>query len=194
MPEFYYSQLEHSGRSNSYHAWFRHFAFIMAVLFPMGLFLVACGGTDSGSNNSGGGGSITVTGPGAVEIIDGGTYDFGYKGCWDAGYTVFVDCWDGAGTAILGTAIFTIQNNKTVDVVLNATPVMITDGADTGTEVDFAVSTVPGSTIPAGGSTTFSIDFVPVIFFEQRDDVLTIFSDDPDLNGMTFGLLGFGTQ
>ncbi|OGS88256.1 MAG: hypothetical protein A3E30_16850, partial [Fluviicola sp. RIFCSPHIGHO2_12_FULL_43_24] len=74
---------------------------------------------------------------GATDVIDGGLYDF--------------------GTAVAGiaqTVTFTVQNTGTTNLVL--TPPITVTGAT------FALGTTFGiTTVPAGGSTTFTLTFTP---------------------------------
>ncbi|MDH4471395.1 MAG: PKD domain-containing protein, partial [Fluviicola sp.] len=74
---------------------------------------------------------------GATDVIDGGSYDF--------------------GTVVSGTtqtATFTVQNTGTTNLVL--TPPITVTGAT------FALGTTFGvTTVPAGGSTTFTLTFTP---------------------------------
>ncbi len=82
----------------------------------------------------------------------------------------FIDITDGSSTpsssahtdfnnAMLGTSMtrtFTIQNLGNSALHLNGTPGVVVSGANSG---DFVVTVQPATTIPVGGSTTFSVAF-----------------------------------
>ena len=100
------------------------------------------------------------------DIVDGGAYDFGLVG-------------QGSTT----TATFTVSNSGTTDLILTA-PITITGGAE------FSVNTSFGTlTVPAGGSTTFSIDFNP-LSAGTFNAVVSFGTNDCDESPFDFFLFG----
>ncbi|TDU70636.1 SdrD B-like protein [Prosthecobacter fusiformis] len=87
------------------------------------------------------------------------------------------------------TRTFTIQNNGTAAFVLTGTPAVQILGGDAA---DFKVTALPSSSIAVGQSTTFAITFDPSLP-GLRTATLSIASNNPDLNPLTFAVSGFGT-
>ncbi len=86
-----------------------------------------------------------------------------------------------------GDLTFTIDNSAGTGALTIAMPTV--SGANAG---EFTVANLGGTSIPAGGSTTFTINFSPG-GAGLRTAELTIASDDPDESPYTVYLEGAGT-
>ncbi|OIQ28277.1 MAG: hypothetical protein BM564_09395 [Bacteroidetes bacterium MedPE-SWsnd-G2] len=85
---------------------------------------------------------------------------------------------------------FTINNTGTADLNLtNASP-FITLTGDTS---EFSITTIPSSTVSAGGSTTFVITFDPTSI-GTKTATISIANNDADENPFTFDIEGEGTS
>ena len=100
------------------------------------------------------------------------------------------DCTDfglvGVGVGVFNT--YTIQNTGTGDLTLGA----ITIGGAQASE--FVVTTPPGSSVPAGGSTTFVIRFTPTSATNPRSATFSIVNNDTNENPYNFSLAGYGNN
>ncbi|MCP9768957.1 choice-of-anchor D domain-containing protein, partial [Lacihabitans sp. LS3-19] len=84
------------------------------------------------------------------------------------------------------TQTFKIENTGTGTLTLSGNPNIT--GTNSG---DFSVSTNPSLSIPAGGSTTFSVRFDPSAT-GNRSATVTINNNDSDEGAYTFSILGVG--
>lgn len=86
------------------------------------------------------------------------------------------------------THTFTIQNTGAAALSLNGTPVVAVAGANAS---DFTVTQPAGSSVAAGSSATFSVDFSPSAP-GLRSATLSISNNDADQTPFTFALQGTG--
>lgn len=84
---------------------------------------------------------------------------------------------------------FTIHNTGSVDLNLTGTPRVSISGPAAG---DFAVTALPSTPIPAGGSTSFQITFTPSAL-GTRSATVSIANDDANENPYTFAIQGTGS-
>jgi hypothetical protein len=136
------------------------------------------------------------------EIIDRGAWEYGasaaqeiaVKGNWRsilAGDKVpsVLDGTDFGMSPVNGdsrTKTYTIQNTGDLDLEIQL-PITITGAAAD----DFSVRDAPETLIPAGGSTTFSVDFVPG-GPGVREAALSVANNDSDEDPFTFAVQGWG--
>jgi hypothetical protein len=85
--------------------------------------------------------------------------------------------------------IFTVANSGATALSLIGAPTVAISGEHAA---DFSVVAQPASTVPAGGTVTFAIDFVPGAS-GLREATVQIASDDNDENPYTFTIWGTGT-
>lgn len=89
----------------------------------------------------------------------------------------------GVGTPL--TRTYTIQNTGTVTLTIGAITIGGTNAAE------FVVQTNPASSVPAGGSTTFSIRFTPTVL-GTRNATISFATNDYDENPFNFAIMGIG--
>ena len=83
---------------------------------------------------------------------------------------------------------FAIYNVGKADLNLSGTPPVAITGPQAG---DFAVTTQPAATIPAGGSTTFAVQFAPSDYAARTATVAIAHTDSPT-NAYAFAIQGAG--
>ncbi|MDI5951247.1 choice-of-anchor D domain-containing protein [Flavobacterium yafengii] len=114
----------------------------------------------------------------AISIIDGDT-------------TPSITDWTDFGSMETSTGIitktYTIQNTGTSALSIGAITI---SGTNAG---DFALTTSPSASIPAGGSTTFSVTFNPNTL-GLKTAAISIVNDDTDENPYNFSIQGTGIQ
>jgi len=93
------------------------------------------------------------------------------------------------GSTLVGVDVshtFTITNVGPDDLTISGLTITGVDAAD------FYVSIAPGTTVPAGGSTTFEITFNPTAA-GTSNATINIENDDSDENSYTFDIVGVAT-
>jgi hypothetical protein len=121
---------------------------------------------------------IAVLGTNGVAIADGATAPLQAAGTW-------FDSID-AGTG-LATRVFTITNSGVVALTISG---VTASGANAG---DFTVTAAPAGTVPAAGSTTFTVQFDPSDY-GARTATLVVSNDDADEGTYDFAVGGTGTM
>jgi hypothetical protein len=133
-----------------------------AALAALACFLSACPSPDDSP-------VISVEGPDAAAIADGGSYGFG-----------------SVAVGSTADAVFTVRNTGKAALDLSGSSAVQVTGS--GSE-RFSVYAKPDSSVPAGGSTTFTIRFAPEAAGESTAAV-SISNNDADLS---FTITGTGT-
>lgn len=133
--------------------------------------------------------SIQGTGTAAPEIAVSGNSTIIADG--DASPTT-ADHTEFGSTDISGgsvTRTFTISNSGSAALNLGGSPIVSLGGTNTA---DFSVTSVPSSSVaPGGGSTTFTVRFVPQAT-GVRTATISIINDDGDENPFNFSIRGTG--
>ena len=96
----------------------------------------------------------------------------------------YTDFGNYAGVAIVRT--FLVHNTGTTPLALNGNPVVAISGTHAA---EFVVISMPNTSIPAGGSSSFQIGFAPT-GTGIRTATVSIANDDPDENPYDFAIQG----
>ena len=86
------------------------------------------------------------------------------------------------------TTTFIIENTGPVELLLTGSPTVEIQG---DAEAEYRVVTQPASSVAAGASATFEIEFSPKTL-QQNTVTISIASNDADANPFTFTLTGYG--
>ncbi|MFN8445322.1 MAG: choice-of-anchor Q domain-containing protein [Caldilineaceae bacterium] len=153
---------------------------VATIATPTGVTDPNLGNNSATDSDTLSGPEIAITGNG-VDIVDGDSTPS------SGDYTDFGNIATDGGSI---TRTFTISNTGTSTLTLSGSPIVVISGANAA---DFTVTSQPGSSLVANGSTTFSIRFDPSAD-GLRSATVNIANNDANENPFNFTIQGTGTN